>query len=125
MAVAREQAHDGETGRTLSAARFPDHTEAFPLLDLERDVVDGHHRSMAEVELGAKSVYLEHWGHRPKLLRLGSKPRLGDPCPPAGAAVAETPPAGVTRAGPGWGPGQLRRSGRPATGRSPRCTPPP
>ncbi len=39
--------------------------------------------------------------------------------------ASDARPAGVTRVGPGSGPGQLRRSGRPAAGRSPRCTPPP
>ena len=48
-----EEPHDGQAGGGLAAAGLPHHPDAFALVDVEGDVVDGHHVRAAEVELGA------------------------------------------------------------------------
>src|SRR5262249_37904198 len=59
VAYVREELHDRESRRRLSATRLADETDALPRADRERDAVDRADDSRAEVELGAEVLNLE------------------------------------------------------------------
>ena len=59
-----EELHDRQAGRGLPTARLADDPDALALVDVEGDVIDGHHVRTPEVELGPQTLHLEDGAHR-------------------------------------------------------------
>ena len=108
--VAGQQAHDGEAGGGLPAARLADDADALALGDVEGDAVDGHDRGVPKVELGPQVNHVEDRGHG------------GHPTRPRGILPGRAPRAPDPRAGPGPSgrrAGRGRRTSSAVDGREP------